>query len=57
MARMLPTARRLLSALRTMRHRARDRAALARLDERMLRDIGIRREDALREADKPCWRA
>ena len=36
--------------------RARQRRALARLDERMLSDIGISRADALHEASKPCWR-
>ena len=45
-----------LSGLRRMRERARGRRALTELDERMLRDIGLRREDALREADKPFWR-
>lgn len=36
--------------------RARDRRMLAQLDAHMLRDIGITREDALREARKPFWR-
>lgn len=36
--------------------RARQRHALATLDERDLRDIGITRIDAKREADKPFWR-
>lgn len=31
------------------------RRRLAELDERMLRDIGISREDALREAGRPFW--
>jgi uncharacterized protein YjiS (DUF1127 family) len=26
------------------------------LDERLLRDIGLRRGDAYREYAKPCWR-
>lgn len=36
--------------------RLRARHALARLDERMLRDIGIARADIWRELDKPFWR-
>lgn len=53
---MTSPVRRLLDRLRALRRRARGRALLARLDERMLRDIGVRREDAQREADKPFWR-
>ena len=34
----------------------RQRHALGRLDERMLRDIGVRSGDAAREARKPFWR-
>jgi uncharacterized protein YjiS (DUF1127 family) len=37
--------------------RAQERRALAMMDERDLRDIGISRLDALREANKPAWRA
>jgi uncharacterized protein YjiS (DUF1127 family) len=36
--------------------RWRQRRLLAQLDERMLRDIGISRSQALAEADKPFWR-
>ena len=36
--------------------RARGRKELEQLDDRMLRDIGINRIDALREADKPFWK-
>ena len=32
-------------------------AALAALDARLLRDMGISREDALAEARKPFWQA
>lgn len=32
------------------------RRALLEMDERMLKDIGIRRADALREADRLRWR-
>jgi uncharacterized protein YjiS (DUF1127 family) len=36
--------------------RARQRQALAALDDRELRDIGITRAEAAREAGKPFWR-
>ena len=35
--------------------RVRERRALAALDDRMLRDIGISRADAERETSKPFW--
>lgn len=35
--------------------RQRQRRRLAGLDDRLLRDIGIERADALREASKPFW--
>ena len=35
--------------------RARERRALAQLDDRMLRDIGISRTEAERECAKPFW--
>ena len=38
------------------RERARQRHALARLDDRMLRDIGLSRADVYREYRKPFWR-
>lgn len=37
--------------------RARSRVLLGRLDDRMLRDIGITRADVDHEAAKPFWRA
>ncbi len=37
--------------------RQRARRELVRLDEHMLRDIGLGRSQALFEADKPFWRA
>lgn len=37
--------------------RSRSRRQLARLDDRLLRDIGVTRTDADREATKPFWRA
>lgn len=36
--------------------RARQRNALARLDDRDLRDIGITRVEAARECGKPFWK-
>ncbi|MFN3955422.1 MAG: DUF1127 domain-containing protein [Pararhodobacter sp.] len=36
---------------------ARQRRALLDLDETLLRDIGLSREDALREAGRPFWDA
>ncbi|PUB18648.1 DUF1127 domain-containing protein [Yoonia sediminilitoris] len=34
---------------------ARQRRALAMLDDHLLRDIGVTRADALQEARKPVW--
>ena len=52
-------AERVLSApfavLATWGERLKQRAALAEMDERMLKDIGLSRADALAEADKPFW--
>ena len=39
------------------RMRRRQRLALAQLDERLLRDIGITREQARAESEKPIWRS
>jgi uncharacterized protein YjiS (DUF1127 family) len=47
---------RVLASLREWRRRARDRAELAALDDRMLADIGISRADAEFLANKPFWR-
>lgn len=49
-------AARLFAQLRQWRRRARDRAQLAALDDRMLADIGISRAEAEFLADKPFWR-
>lgn len=45
-----------LALLRLWHERARQRRALARLDDRLLRDIGITRAEANREINKPFWR-
>lgn len=50
----------LAAALRTLlvwRERARSRRQLAGLDGRMMRDIGLDRATAVREADKGFWQA
>jgi uncharacterized protein YjiS (DUF1127 family) len=39
------------------RRRSRDRRGLATMSDRSLRDIGLTRYDAAREASKPFWRA
>jgi uncharacterized protein YjiS (DUF1127 family) len=38
-------------------NRRHGRQELRSLDDEQLKDVGISREDALREADKPFWRA
>jgi uncharacterized protein YjiS (DUF1127 family) len=48
---------RLIAALALMRARRSQRRALARLDDHLLRDIGISAEQARRESGKPFWRA
>jgi len=48
--------RRLRARLREWRRRARERADLASLDDRSLRDIGLTRADAQFLANKPFWR-
>ena len=37
------------------RSRQRERRALKQLDDRFLRDIGVTRSEAVREAAKPFW--
>jgi uncharacterized protein YjiS (DUF1127 family) len=44
-----------LSALKRMHERWRQRQALLALDDRLLRDIGITRAEAMREAEKGFW--
>jgi uncharacterized protein YjiS (DUF1127 family) len=45
----------LTALVRSWRTRIRERRALAAMDERLLRDIGISRLDAARECAKPFW--
>jgi len=47
---------RVLATLREWRRRAHDRAELAKLDGRMLRDIGLTQADAEFLSSKPFWR-
>jgi len=49
------TLRALIATLRAMHERAVARRALARMDDRLLADIGVSREQARREAAKPIW--
>lgn len=42
-------------AWRWMLMRRRTRRALVMLDDRLLRDVGLTRADARREADRPMW--
>jgi uncharacterized protein YjiS (DUF1127 family) len=46
----------IFGTLREWRRRARGRAELAALDDRMLRDIGLTPADAEFLANKPFWR-
>jgi uncharacterized protein YjiS (DUF1127 family) len=48
--------RRALALLNTWRRRLRDRRALALMDDRSLRDLGLTRYDAFYETRKPFWR-
>ncbi len=47
---------RVLAQLDIWRQRLGDRRALALMDERSLRDLGLSRYDAFYEARKPFWR-
>jgi len=42
--------------LLTWQERASQRAQLAAMDDRLLRDMGIHPMEAMREAEKPFWR-
>lgn len=46
---------RLVHAVLAWRERARSRAQLAGLNERLLRDVGLDRATAAREVDKSFW--
>jgi len=46
----------LVGLLIVWQKRLRDRDTLSHMSDAQLSDIGIRREDALHEAEKPFWR-
>jgi uncharacterized protein YjiS (DUF1127 family) len=46
-----------INRLAEWRERSEQRKHLAGMNERMLKDVGISRADAAREANKPFWRA
>lgn len=50
------TVGRLAAAIRLWHRRIREREALAGMNDRELRDIGVSRMDALGELAKPFWR-
>jgi uncharacterized protein YjiS (DUF1127 family) len=47
--------RRCLAGWRGLLGSARERRGLARLDDHLLRDIGVTRQEADREATRPVW--
>lgn len=47
---------RLMAQFGTYRQRHRSRRSLMVLDDRLLKDIGLSRADALRESRKPFWK-
>jgi len=49
-------AARAMAGFHEWRRRAKDRAQLATLDDRMLADLGITRAEAQFLSDKPFWR-
>jgi uncharacterized protein YjiS (DUF1127 family) len=48
--------RRWIEAVNTMYRRRRQRQALLELDDRLLADCGLSRQDAIKEARKPFWK-
>ena len=48
---------RIVDLILTWQERAKQRAALASLEDHMLKDIGVSRADATREANRHFWRA
>ena len=53
----IPAAARGFEILLRWQRRANERHALAHLDDRMLRDLGLSRSEVARELRKPFWRA
>jgi uncharacterized protein YjiS (DUF1127 family) len=54
---LLATMRRAVATVVTWHKRTRERAQLAALDAHLLRDIGISRDAAQWECNKPFWQA
>lgn len=52
---LVPAARWCRAWLRAAAQRSAGRRALARLDDRLLRDVGMTRDEAEAEAGKPFW--
>ncbi|WP_062266522.1 DUF1127 domain-containing protein [Endozoicomonas arenosclerae] len=46
----------LINLWETWRNRSRSRRYLARMDSRMLKDIGVTEADRIDEASKPFWK-
>lgn len=55
--RLVVRLRRLVQGVAKARAVARQRGALAELDDTMLADLGLSREEARREAQRPFWDA
>ncbi len=49
--------RRLIAVLYTWQRRSDDRRRLVNMSNQMLADIGLDREDVMREAAKPFWKS
>jgi len=47
----------IFSTVAEWQRRANERQQLRHIDDRLLRDMGIRRIDAVAEANKPFWKA
>ena len=56
LARLLQGAGAAIDVILLWQERARQRHHLAKLDDRLLRDIGLSRGEAMHETDKPFWR-
>jgi uncharacterized protein YjiS (DUF1127 family) len=53
---LLRSIERVLHRARGWSNRSREREALGELDDRLLKDIGVSREAAAKEAARPFWR-
>ena len=48
---------RVIDTLKVWQQRETSRKTMAYMDDRLLRNMGISREDAARESEKPFWRS